>query len=155
MSRAEQPLSGEGSVRIGAGPAAVWAALLDPAVLAALIPGADVVERHAPGAYRATLSFGVGRMRGRYATGLELTNQEPPRALDLAGRSKGRLGEGWAKAHVVLVGEEPGPTTITWRYEGGVSGMVAYAGRPVLQMAGHLFVDRFFRGLTGHLSPVR
>ncbi len=113
-----------------------------------LIPGAEQVEQHAPGAYRATLSFGVGRMRGRYATRLDLTNQDPPRSLDLSGDSKGRLGEGWARAHVTLTGPEDGPTQVAWRYEGGVSGLVSYAGRPVLQLAGHVFVERFFRAFA-------
>ncbi len=126
----------------------MWDALLDPAVLEALIPGAEQVEQHAPGAYRAALSFGVGRVRGRYATKLILSNVEPLRALDLEGDSKGRFGQGWARAHVTLAGSVEGPTKITWHYEGGVSGLVSYAGRPVLQIAAHLFVERFFRTLA-------
>ncbi len=148
MSKHEQPLVGEGSASVTAAPGAVWNALLDPAVLQALIPGAELVEQHAPGAYRATLSFGVGRVRGRYATKLTLSNIDPPQVLDLAGDSQGRFGQGWARAHVQLAGPPEGPTRITWRYEGGVSGLVSYAGRPVLQVAAHLFVERFFRSLA-------
>ena len=122
-------------------------------MLQALIPGADLVEQDAPGAYRASLSFGVGRLRGQYATRLDLTNVDPCRSLDLAGDSHGRFGEGWAKAHVMLDGPEQGPTRVTWRYGGGVSGLVSYAGRPVLQIAGHLFVERFFRALTRRFTP--
>ena len=126
----------------------MWDALLDPAVLRALIPGAEQVEQHAPGAYRAALSFGVGRVRGRYATKLTLSNVDPPHSLDLEGESQGRFGQGWARAHVTIAGPPNGPVRITWRYEGGVSGLVSYAGRPVLQVAGHLFVERFFRTLA-------
>ncbi len=138
---------------MAATPAAIWSALLDPAVLAELIPGAEQVEEHAPGAYRARLCFGVGRLRGAYATRLALSNTAAPHALDLAGNSTGRFGEGWAKAHVTLAGPADGPTRITWSYEGGVSGLVSYAGRPVLQLAGHLFVDRFFQSLAKHFDP--
>ena len=102
------------------------------------------MEQHAPGAYRASLSFGVGKLRGRYATRLDLSDADPPRTLKLSGDSQGRFGAGWARAQVTLAGPAEGPTTINWRYEGGVSGLVSYAGRPVLQAAGHLFVERFF-----------
>ena len=90
----------------------------------------------------------MGRLRGRYATRLDLVNVNPYQSLDMAGDSRGRFGEGWAKAHVVLCGPEEGPTRIEWHYDGGVLGLVSYAGRPVLQMAGHLFVERFFRALA-------
>ena len=126
--------------------------MLDPSVLQAVIPGADLVEQHAPGGYRASLSFGVGRLRGRYATRLNLENVDPCRSRDMAGDSSGRCGEGWATAHVLLDGPAAGPTRIIWHYDGGVSGLVAYAGRPVLQMAGHLFVERFFRALAQRFS---
>lgn len=144
----EQPLTGNGHTIVSAGPAAVWAALLDAAVLQQVIPGAETVEQHAPGAYRAALSFGVGKLRGRYATQLRLSNVDPPHRLDLAGNSRGRFGQGWARAHVTMAGPPDGPTEITWRYDGGVSGMVAYAGRPLLQVAAHLFVERFFTTLA-------
>lgn len=129
----------------------VWSALLDPKVLHQLIPAADRVEQLDGDRYRAELSFGVGRVRGRYSVGLRLSNVVTPQALDLAGQSSGLLGGGSAVAHVELTEIGGFCTGIAWTYDGVVTGPVAMAGPMVLQASSRLFVKRFFAAFAHHV----
>ena len=130
----------------------VWSALLDPDILQRLIPGADRVVRLDPDRFKASLSFGVGRVRGRYEVELRLSEVVPPRALDLAGQARGWLGGGGATAHVELTEAGTAGTTVAWCYAGVVTGPVALAGTALLGGTSRLFVQRFFLALSRHLA---
>ena len=144
---AGRAMSGSGSVVVLAPQAAVWAALQNPDVLVALIPGADQVTRLDPGRFRAVMSFGVGRMRSLMTVELNVSG-EPPGALMLEGHSVGGLGGGRATGVVKLTERRPGRTVVEWSFEGEVSGPVSFAGDRLLQMSARLFTGRFFAALT-------
>ena len=144
-------LTGQGSVELAADRARVWSALLDPQILRMLVPGADQIDG-ADNHYEARLSFGVGRLRGRFEVGLTLANLEPPRALDLVGTSRGLLGGGSANARVELTALGPARTRIAWTYDGVVTGPIAMAGTTLLQASSTLFVQRFFAAVARHVT---
>ena len=146
-------LSGAGRTEVPAAPAAVLAALLDPAVLAALIPGADSVEQSGDGRFSALLSFGVGTVRSRYRVELDLSGRDHAQAILLQGHSRGGLGGGNATGRVALRQSRPGRTSIDWTYEGEVTGAVALAGDTLLQISARLFVHRFFAALSRFPFP--
>lgn len=143
-----QALTGDGSVVVAAPADRVLEALLEPAVLQALIPGAELVERLGHGHFRAVLSFGVGGMRTRNTVELRVSGLEQPDTLTLAGEATGTFGAGAATGHVTLVERKPGRTSITWSYAGDVSGRWVRAGGPLLRFAAGLFISRFFRSLA-------
>ena len=130
----------------------VWSALLDPIILRRLVPGADRVVHPDPDRFEASLSFGVGRVRGRYEVELQLSEVVPFRALDIAGQARGWLGGGRATAHVELKETGRARTVVAWRYAGVVTGPVALAGKALLGGTSRLFVQRFFLALSRHLA---
>jgi 2-furoyl-CoA dehydrogenase large subunit len=146
-------LAGAGRTDVPAAPAAVLAALLDPAVLAALIPGADSVEQSGDGRFSALLSFGVGTLRSRYRIELDLSGRDHAQAILLQGSSRGGLGGGSATGRVALRQPRPGRTSIDWSYEGEVTGAVALAGDTLLRLSARLFVHRFFAALSRFQFP--
>lgn len=141
-------LAGQGSVVVAAPPDVVWPLLLDPATLAAVIPGAGFVERIGEDRFKAPMSFGVGFVRSRYLAELRVAGQDPPRTLDLAGHSSGAWGGGEAAARMTLVPLARGRTRIEWRYEGRVYGPVAVLGRGLHQAAADVFIRRVFGALV-------
>ena len=91
-------------------------------------------------------------MRGCFEVGLQLANLESPRALNLAGTSRGALGGGSATARVELTALGPAQTRIAWTYDGVVTGPVAMAGTMLLQASSTLFVQRFFAAVARHVT---
>lgn len=152
MSR--QALTGKGICEVEAAPDVVWSELLNPEVLAALIPGTERVERDGD-RYEASLSYGAGRVRAHYHVDLLVSDLMPPAALSLAGQSEGRLGWGKAQATVTLESSAPGQTTIRWEYDGIIGGPVALLGGLVLRSAARVFVGRFFERLARRLATAR
>jgi 2-furoyl-CoA dehydrogenase large subunit len=140
---------GKGEVTVAGSRDALWRALLDPASLQGLVPGAETIEMVGPDAYRAALSYGVARFRGRYVVDIRVDRSAMPGTLGLAGEASGPLGSGSAVAAVHLDEAGPGQTRIRWDYDGSVTGAVAFAGTALLTVACERFVAAFFRSLSG------
>lgn len=136
-------LTGEGSRTVPASPEQVWAILLDPRELAALLPGCEALELAGQNAYRAEVTVGIGPVRGRYVAEVALSDLDPPRSLTLSGSGASALGTGRGRGHVTLEPTGEG-TTVTYRYEAEVGGKVAAVGGRMLDGAARLLIGQFF-----------
>ena len=146
-------LHGDGTVTIAAAPEKVWAMLLDPAVLGAVIPGCHAIERVSESAFRAEVSIGVGPVRGRYRAEIALSELDPPRGATLAGTIAGALGTGEGRGRVLLAADEAGGTRLTYSYEARAGGKVAAIGARMLDGAGRVIIAQFFRALAARAAP--
>ena len=103
----ERSLRGAGRIEIPAPPAQVWAMLLDADALAALIPGAQGVEKLSDTEFQAEVTLGVGPVKGRYRARIGLSDLDPPRSATLSGAADGALGFGRGTGWVTLEGPAP------------------------------------------------
>lgn len=140
-----QPLRAEGRVLVRAPPAAIRAAILDPAILARIIPGAERVTRGPDGAFTATLRLGVGPFRGSQTVTVRVDG-EAGGELSVSGHATGPFGSGDATGRILLH-PEGGGTAIAWRYDGKVDGPVAFAGPFLLRLPATAFTTRVFMRL--------
>ncbi|NYZ13412.1 molybdopterin-dependent oxidoreductase [Azospirillum sp. RWY-5-1] len=136
-------LTGEGSRAVPATPEQVWAILLDPKELAALLPGCEALDLVGPNAYRAEVVVGVGPVRGRYVAEVALSDLDPPNSLTLSGSGSSALGTGRGSGHVTLERHGDG-TLVTYRYTAEVGGKVAAVGGRMLDSAARLIIGQFF-----------
>ena len=136
-------LHGEGSRTVPASPEEVWAILLDPKELAALLPGCDALDMVGPNAYRAEVVVGIGPVRARYVAEVELTDLDPPKALTLSGKGSSALGVGEGSGHVTLEPTAEG-TRVVYRYNAAVGGKVAAVGGRMLDSATRMLIGQFF-----------
>ncbi|WP_142847185.1 molybdopterin cofactor-binding domain-containing protein [Telmatospirillum sp. J64-1] len=136
-------LSGEGSRTVPATPEEVWAILLDPKELAALLPGCEALDLVGPNSYRAEVVVGIGPVRGRYTAEVALSDLDPPNSLTLAGSGSSALGTGRGTGHVTLERTAEG-TTVRYRYTAEVGGKVAAVGGRMLDSASRLLIGQFF-----------
>ncbi|MFP6748797.1 MAG: molybdopterin cofactor-binding domain-containing protein [Alphaproteobacteria bacterium] len=144
-------LSGTGETLIPAPPETVWRTLLDPDALAAVIPGCDRLELTGENEYRATVSLGVGPVRGRFVATVKLSELEPPRAATLSGGLDGPLGSAVGSGRVHL---EPAPegTKVGYTYEVAIGGKVAAVGGRMLEGAARILVKQFFERLAAQIG---
>ncbi|MGA1857322.1 molybdopterin cofactor-binding domain-containing protein [Azospirillum sp. 11R-A] len=140
-------LTGEGSREVPATPEQVWAILLDPKELAALLPGCEALDLVGPNAYRAEVVVGIGPVRGRYTAQVALSDLDPPSALTLTGSGTSALGSGSGTGHVTLERTATG-TRVTYRYSASVGGKVAAVGGRMLDSASRLLIGQFFEKLV-------
>ena len=144
----DRTLRGSGSALVTAPPEALWAMLLDPDVLASLIPGSHGVKKLSETHFTADVTLGVGPVKGRYKANIKLSDLDKPRAVTLAGTVTGGLGSGGGSGRISLVPQDQGGTKIEYVYEAFVGGKVAAVGGRLLDGAARVIIGQFFGALA-------
>lgn len=142
-----------GSHRVAAPRERVWAALLNPEILASCLPGCERLERDGENAYAATVSVGVGSIRGRYIGRVELDDLRMPEAYQM--RVEGRGLPGFLRGAVAVSLVVDGSATVV-RYEadGQVGGVLAGVGQRMILGVGRMLADQFFACVGRRVAPV-
>lgn len=142
-----------GSHRVAAARDRVWAALLDPDVLSACLPGCERLELDGPDSYRATLSIGVGSVRGRYAGTVEIAEKNEPERYAM--RVEGRGLPGFVRGTVVVfLADEGSATVVSYDADGQVGGVIAGVGQRMISGVGRTLADQFFSCVAKRVAPV-
>lgn len=148
-------MRGSGATTVPIAPQTLWDIVMDPARLAAAIPGAETLRQSdaAPKTYAADVGIGVGRLKAIYRVTAEFADLEEPRAMVLFGGAKGRFGEssgeGWVQFEAVAEG-----TTVHYSYAILIQGMVAVAGGRLLDAAADMLIAKFFDRLAKSATAV-
>lgn len=144
----------EGANEIPAARDRVWAAFLDPAILAQAIPGCDGLEALAPGEYRATMKVGVGAIKGTFEGKVRLSDLEPPHRYRMGIEGKG--GPGFVRGEAVMeMSETGGGTRVTYSADVQVGGLIASVGQRMLGGVSRMILDQFFARMTELLAAAK
>jgi len=144
----DRRLRGEGEAMVGAPAERVWAMLLDPATLQAVIPGCHNVDKISDTHFRADVTLGIGPVKGRYRADVRLSDLDPPHAVTLGGSAEGALGFGGGEGRITLIPTENGGTTIRYVYDAAIGGKVASIGGRLLDGAARVIIGQFFAALA-------
>ena len=145
--KGDRQLRGEGRATVAASPEAVWAMLLDPATLQAVIPGCHAVEKISDTHFRADVTIGVGPVKGRYRAEVTLSDLDAPRAVTLGGSAEGALGFGNGEGRITLTPDNAG-TVVRYEYDAAIGGKVASIGGRLLDGAARVVIGQFFSALA-------
>lgn len=121
--------------------------LLDPDVLASVIPGSHGVRKLSDTRFQADVTLGVGPVKGRYKAEVILSDLDEPRAVTLTGTVTGGLGSGGGTGRLTLEPDGTG-TRIAYVYEAAVGGKVAAVGGRLLDGAARVIIGGFFTALA-------
>jgi 2-furoyl-CoA dehydrogenase large subunit len=144
----DRRLRGEGEAVVSAPAERVWAMLLDPETLQAVIPGCHNVQKISDTHFRADVMIGIGPVKGRYRADIELSDLDPPHAVTLGGSAEGVLGFGGGEGRITLVPTENGGTAIRYVYAAAIGGKVASIGGRLLDGAARVIIGQFFAALA-------
>ena len=79
----------KGEYQIGSTREQVWAALNDPEMLKACIPGCESLDKISDNEFAAKVTASIGPVRAKFNTSLKLENVQAPESYTLVGSSKG------------------------------------------------------------------
>ena len=131
----------------------VWAALIDPEMLKACIPGCESLEKISDTEFAAKLMVSIGPVRSKFNTSLKLENIQAPESYTLVGSSKGGVaGFGRGTADVTL-SETDGGTLLNYVADLKVGGKLAQVGSRLVFGATKKTADDFFGSFTKRLDP--
>jgi len=129
----------------------VWYVLLDPDALRASLPSTKEFRQVAADDYEATMSVGIGAIKGTYSGKVQVRDKEPPTHYRLLVEGSGRPG--FIKGDGLIELEEQGEKTLV-RYHGQaqVGGMIAGVGQRLLQASAQLLIGQFFKSMERQLG---
>ena len=143
-----------GERRIPASRETVWAALNDPAVLKASIPGCESLEKTSNTDLQATAAIKIGPIAARFTGKVQLLDLDPPNSYRIAGEGQGGVA-GFAKggATVKLTDDGGGTTLLSYDVKAQVGGKIAQLGARLIDATAKQMADQFFNRFAAQLTP--
>ncbi|MCS6892469.1 MAG: carbon monoxide dehydrogenase subunit G [Rhodovarius sp.] len=131
----------------------VWAALNDPAVLQAAIPGCEALEKHSDTELTARVALKIGPMAARFTVKVALSDLDPPARYIISGEGQGGA-MGFAKGSAEVRLEEHGPqeTRLTYAAKAQVGGKMAQLGARLIDATAKQMSDQFFDRFAAQLA---
>jgi carbon monoxide dehydrogenase subunit G len=130
--------------QIAAHPEVVWAAILDPEVLKACIPGCESMTGSPEAGYEAVVVQKVGPVSARFTGIVTLSDIVAGQAVTISGEGKGGAA-GFAKGGArVTLAPEAGGTLLTYAVEASVGGKIAQLGSRIIEGFAKKMADQFF-----------
>lgn len=133
------------SQRIPAPRDKVWAALNDPDVLKACIPGCQSLEVTGPNEMTATVVFKVGPVKATFSGKVTLSDLDPPNSYRISGEGSGGVA-GFAKggALVRLESESAEVTVLRYEVDAQIGGKLAQLGTRLIDSTSKKVAGEFF-----------
>ena len=133
-----------GRYSIPATPETVWAALNDPAVLKACIPGCERIEKTSPTDFAAVATLKIGPVKATFKGKVVLSELDPPHRLLLSGEGQGGVA-GFAKGNAeVVLTPDGSDTVLSYTARANVGGKLAQIGQRLIDGAARQIADDFF-----------
>lgn len=141
----------EGAADIPAPREKVWAAFLDPEILAQALPGCEKLEAIGPNEYKATMKIGVAAIKGTFEGKVKLSDLEPPNRYRMAVEGSG--GPGFVRgAAGMQLSDVDGGTKVSYDADVQVGGLIASVGQRMLGGVTKMMLDQFFTRMTELLA---
>ena len=139
-----------GEYHFDAPPEEVWEALLDPEVLAAIMPGCKKLEMTGENQYEGALDMKVGPVQGQFQGKVNLENMDPPNGYHLKLDGQGAPGFVKATAQVAIAAAEGG-TNMTYAGDAQVGGRIASVGQRLLDSSSKAIIKQSLEGLNAQV----
>jgi hypothetical protein len=131
----------------------VWAALNDPEVLKASIPGCQSIEKDSDTSFAAKVKAKVGPVNATFSGNVSLSNINPPESYTISGEGSGGAA-GFAKGGADVVLEDQGARTLLkYNVNAQVGGKLAQLGQRLIKSTANKYAKQFFENFTEQVAP--
>lgn len=131
----------------------VWAALNDPDVLKASIPGCESIEKLSDTELKAIASLKIGPINARFNGKVTLEDLDPPNGYNLNGEGQGGVA-GFAKGGArVRLEEEQGATRLRYEVHAQIGGKMAQLGARLIDSTARSLSEKFFNNFSAQVAP--
>jgi hypothetical protein len=141
-----------GEQLVPASQADTWAALNDPEVLKACIPGCESMERTGSDEYTMQMTARVGPVSAKFKGRMTLSNVKPPESYSIAFEGQGGVA-GFAKGGAdVSLKAEGHATRLSYKVKANVGGKLAQIGSRLVDAAATKVAGDFFASFNGRFQ---
>jgi carbon monoxide dehydrogenase subunit G len=133
----------EGKAQLPGAAVQVWNLFSDPAAVAGLLPGCELLETDSAGRSHVNIKFGIAAISGKYSGWFELTEKKQPRSMRIRLEGKGAPGFVSGSGSIRLA-EKDGQTEVAYSGEAQVGGMIASIGQRLIEAAARKMLQQIF-----------
>jgi carbon monoxide dehydrogenase subunit G len=141
----------EGEHRFAVPRDAVWAALVDPAILARVLPGIEQLEPAGDNSWKAAMAMQVGPVQGRFQGSLALSDLVAPESYRLKLEGSGPAGFLRGAGGIALRSDGEG-TLLVYALEAKVGGKLASVGQRLVESSARALARQGLEGLERELA---
>jgi len=133
-----------GEQLIHASQADTWAALNDPQILKACIPGCESIELTGPNEYGVQMTARVGPVSAKFKGKMTLSNIQAPNSYSIAFEGQGGVA-GFAKGSAdVGLAADGNDSRLSYKVKANVGGKLAQIGSRLVDAAANKVANEFF-----------
>jgi uncharacterized protein len=131
-----------------------WAALNDPEILKACIPGCQQMTKTDATHFEAAAILKIGPVKATFKAKIEMADMDPPRHCTLKGEGQGGVaGFARGEADVTLTPEADG-TALAYTAKAAIGGKLAQIGQRMIDGAAKQIADDFFTRFSAAVGAV-
>lgn len=132
----------------------VWEVLLDPDVMARVLPGIEKFESLGDDKFAVVMKLGLPAVKGTYSGTVQIADQQLPSSYRLKGEGKGTGGWVKGEATMTLLVEGPG-TKIVAGGQAQVGGAIASLGQRMMDGVTKAMAKEFFESIDREMQGRR
>ena len=141
-----------GEQLIPATQAQTWAALNDPEILKACVPGCESIVKSAENEYVVLMTARIGPVSAKFKGKLALSDLNPPNSYSIAFEGQGGVagfGKGGAKVQLAPEGSD---TKLSYQVKANVGGKLAQIGSRLVDAAAKKLAEEFFNAFNAKVA---
>lgn len=142
----------EGEFTVDGSPDELWKYFTDPDILQDCAPGCEEVTLETPSRILSTLSVGVGSINPSFDVEGVVVECDRPNRLELEACGEASRNSFEVTASQELEDNGDGTTTVRWKADARVSGIIASMGERALGSVADKLVNDFFEDLQNHVN---
>ncbi|MGD2069938.1 MAG: carbon monoxide dehydrogenase subunit G [Gemmatimonadota bacterium] len=125
----------------------VWETLLDPEVLASVLPGCEKLELVGEDEYEGALKIKMGPVQGAFMGKVKLEDKQPPDSYTMQVDGRGAPGFVKATGHLSLEPQDE-RTRVTYEGDAQVGGRLASVGQRLVESSAKAIIKQSLDGLN-------
>jgi len=129
----------------------VWDLLMDPDVIAKVLPGVQSFSPVGQDEYQARVNLGIGVVKGEYTGHVALRDIVPPTGYRLILNGNSQRGFVKGEGSLELV-EQGGTTVLNYAGNAQIGGQLAGVGQRLLESAARTLIGQGFKALEAELE---
>lgn len=146
----------QGQYTFDAPRAAVWQAVMDPTVIAAVMPGCEALEKVGDNAYEGAMKVKVGPVQGDFKGAVEIADVREPESYQITIKGKGAPGFVEAAGGIRLSEAEGGAKTLLdYDIDAKIGGRIAAVGQRLLESSTKAIARQSLEGLEAQIAARR
>jgi len=125
----------------------VWETLMDPDVLASVLPGCEKLEQTGENEYQGALEIKIGPVQGKFMGKVQLEDIQKPDSYTMKVNGQGASGFVNATGHLSLAPAN-GNTNVTYEGDANVGGRLAAVGQRLVESSAKAIIKQSLDGLN-------